>query len=248
MSLTTHLATTVLASAASANPQAVVPTTDVLEKALLTLLGTFAGAMLAFITQIVLRKREERKAEQIAAHQILFCLFQQINAIVLFQRERIEPNKNSHAQFIEIPASLEFDTSVNLFDFTSFGFLLKSGEGRQIMFDLHLAQTCYLATFRTINERSRMHRELLQPKLSQIGFESGKSISLQELEKYLGPLVQGTMVNSTNQMIEELQHAFGKLIAAKLAFRAFAVSYFKTTNFTEFEFPDTYGLVSTESK
>jgi hypothetical protein len=247
MSVITYLAATVAASTTTVNPQAVASISDVWEKTLLTLLGTFAGAMLAFLTQIFLRKREERKAEQLAAHRILFCLFQQMNAIVLFQRENITPALNSPAQFIEIPAALEFDISMNLFDFSSFGFLLKSGEGRQIMYDLHLAQECYISTLRTINERSRMHRDLLQPKLSEIGFDAGNSITLQELAKALGPLVHGTMVNSTTQMVSQLQHAFGKLIAAKLAFRTFAVSYFKTTNFTEFEFPETYGLAPNQN-
>ncbi|MED5596727.1 hypothetical protein [Janthinobacterium sp. P210006] len=243
MSATTNLATAVAASTTSINPLAVASSTDAWEKALFTLLGTFIGAMLAFFTQIVLRRREERKAEQLAAHRILFCLFQQMNTIVLFQRENIAPRKNSPAQFIEIPATLEFDLSTNLFEFESFGFLLKSSEGRRIMHDLYLAQECYVATLRAINDRSRMHRELLQPKLSESGFGTGNLASLQELAKVLGPLIHGTMVNSTAQIILQLQYAFEKLIAAKLDFRAFAVSYFKTTDFTEFEFPETYGLV-----
>jgi hypothetical protein len=200
--------------------------------------------MLAFLTQITLRRREERKAEQLAAHRILFCLFQQLNTIVLFQREWIAPRKKSPVQFIEIPAATEFDLSTNLFDFESFGFLLKSGEGRKIMYDLYLAQECYVATLVGINERSRMHRELLQPKLAESGLGMGNSVSLHELAKVLGPLVHGTMVNATEQMISQLQHAFEKLMAAKVAFRAFAVPYFKSksTDFTEFEFPETYGL------
>lgn len=243
MNVMTNLAATVATSAASISPQAVGSTMDAWEKALLTLLGTFIGAMLAFLTQIFLRWREERKAEQLAAHRILFCLFQQMNTIVLFQRENIAPRKNSPVQFLEIPAVLDYDLSTNLFDFESFGFLLKSEDGRRIMYDLHLAQECYVATLRGINERSRMHKDLLQPKLSEIGFETGKSYSLPDMAKDLGPLVHGSMSNSTTQMILQLQHAFGKLIAAKLSFRVFAVSYFKTNDFTEFEFPETYGLV-----
>lgn len=242
---TTYLATLVaapVASVASVDLQAIASTKDMWEKALLTLLSTFIGAMLAFITQIFLRKREERKVEQLAAHRIMFCLFQQMNTIVLFQRERIEPALNSPAKFIEIPAALDFDISTNLFDFASFGFLLKSGKGRQLMYDLHLAQECYITTLRAINERSRMHKDLLQPKLSEIGFEAGIPVSLQNFIKSLGPRVHGTMVNSTDQMISQLQYSFEKLSTAKLAFRIFAVSYFKTNNFTEFEFSETYGL------
>lgn len=226
-----------------ANQIARVRMSETWEKALLTLLGTFIGATLAFLTQIALRKREERKSEQLSAHRILFCLFQQLNTIVLFQREWIAPRKNTSVMFIEIPAASEFDLSTNLFDFESFGFLLKSRDGRQIMFDLYLAQECYVETLRIINERSRMHREMLQPKLAEIGLGAGIAISLQELEKLLGPLIHGTMINSTAQMISQLQHAFEKLIAAKVAFRAFATVYFKSNDFTEFEFPETYGLV-----
>jgi hypothetical protein len=243
MSSTTILAATAAASAASVSPLAVAPTSDTWEKALLTLLGTFVGAMLAFLSQIALRRREERKAEQLAAHRILFCLFQQLNTIVLFQREWIAPRKNSPVQFIEIPAAAEFELSTNLFDFGSFGFLLKSGEGRQIMYDLYLAQECYVEALRGINERSRMHRDQLQPKLAESGLGTGNQVSLQELAKLLGPLVHGTMVNATAQMITQLQHAFEKLMVAKVAFRAFAASYFKSNDFTEFDFPETYGLV-----
>jgi hypothetical protein len=145
-------------------------------------------------------------------------------------------------RFIEIPAAAEFDLSKNLFDFASFGFLLKSSAGRQIMYDLYLAQECYVETLRAINERSRMHRELLQPKLAESGIGSGKAVSLQELADVLGPLVHGTMVNATDQLVSSLMHAFGKLMAAKLAFRPFAVGYFKSPDFTEFEFPESHGL------
>ncbi|MES2944169.1 MAG: hypothetical protein V4772_14970 [Pseudomonadota bacterium] len=234
--------TSAAASAVSANSLAVAPSSDTWEKALLTLLGTFVGAMLAFLAQIALRKKDERKAELLAAHRILFCLFQQLNTLVLFQREWVAPHKKSPVQFIEIPAASEFDLSKNLFDFTSFGFLLKSSGGRQIMYDLYLAQESYIETLRAINERSRMHRELLQPKLAGIGIGAGKPVSLQDLVEVLGPLVHGSMVNVTEQMLSSLQHAFGKLMIAKAAFRPFAVTYFKSSDFTEFDFPELYGL------
>lgn len=242
MGSTATLVVSAAASAASANPLVFAPSSDTWEKALLTLVGTFVGAMLAFFSQIALRKKEEKKAELLAAHQILFCLIQQLNTLVLFQREWVAPRKKSPVQFIEIPAASEFDLSKNLFDFTSFGFLLKSRGGRQIMYDLNLAQESYIETLRAINERSRMHRELLQPKLAGNGIGAGKPVSLQDLVEVLGPLVHGSMVNATEQMLASLQHAFEKLMTAKAAFRPFAVTYFESSDFTEFDFPETYGL------
>ncbi len=241
MVTTTTLVASAAASAASASHLA-APSSDTWEKALLTLLGTFVGAMLAFLSQLALRKKEEKKAEQLAAHRILFCLFQQLNTLVLYQRDWVAPRKNSPVQFIEIPAASEFDLSKNLFDFTSFGFLLKSGAGRQIMYDLYLAQESYIETLRAINERSRMHRELLQPKLADSGIGSGKPVSMQNLSDVLGPLVHGSMVNATEQMLSSLQHAFAKLMTAKAAFRPFVVTYFESSDFTEFDFPESHGL------
>jgi hypothetical protein len=241
MGTTTTLVASAAASAASASHLA-APSSDTREKALLTLLGTFVGAMLAFLSQLALRKKEEKKAEQLAAHRILFCLFQQLNTLVLYQRDWVAPRKDSPVKFIEIPAASEFDLSKNLFDFTSFGFLLKSSAGRQIMYDLYLAQESYIETLRAINERSRMHRELLQPKLAHSGIGSGKPVSMQELSEILGPLVHGGMVNATDQMLSSLQHAFAKLMAAKVAFRPFVVTYFGNSDFTEFDFPESHGL------
>jgi hypothetical protein len=204
--------------------------------------GTFVGATLAFLSQIALQRRQERKAELISAHRILFCLLQQTNTLMLFQKDWIAPHNKSPVSFIEIPAATEFDLAKNLFDFSSFNFLLKSQAGRQVMYDLYLAQESYVETLRAINERSRMHREMLQPKLAEAGFESGKPITLAELTRGLGSLVHGTMTNATTQMVEMLPHTFRKLVDAKAALRAFAVKYFGTNEFTEFDFPEMNGM------
>ena len=245
VSITSTFIATAAASAASGATTSVGTVgiaSDTWEKALLTLLGTFIGASLAFFSQIALQKKQERKSDLLAAHRILFCLLQQSNIIVLYQKDWVATRATSRAQFIEIPAASEFDLERNLFDFDSFGFLLKTSEGRQIMYDLYLAQETYIETLRMINERSRMHRELLQPKMVEAGLGTGKEATLAEMQNLLGPLVHGTMVNATNQMLSLLQGTFRKLVAAKVAFRAYAVKYFKTTDFTNFDFPETYGL------
>ncbi|TAG50029.1 MAG: hypothetical protein EAZ30_01870 [Betaproteobacteria bacterium] len=215
---------------------------DTWEKAILTLLGTFIGATLAFGSQLYLHRRQERKAELVSAHRILFCLLQQTNALVLFQNDFVAPHRNSPAPFMEIPAAMEFDLSKNQFDFSSFNFLLKSKEGRQVMYDLYLAQESYVEALRAINERSRMHREELQPKLFEAGFKNNELTTDAELARRLGPLVLGSMTSLTAQVLEIVPSTFRKLVVAKIAFREFAVKYFRTNEFTEFEFPETYGM------
>jgi len=243
MSNTQAIAATAAASAAASSGVAITTASDTMEKALLTLVGTFVGATLAFLSQLALRRKEEKKGELLAAHRILFCLLQQTNTIVLIQQDHVVPHSRSPVKFIEIPATSQFDLSKNLFDFASFGFLLKSRKGREIMYDLYMAQESYVETLRMVNERSRLHRELLQPKMAELGLGDGKPVGLAELPSLLGPLVHGTLVNSTDQMLSILRATFKKLLAAKVQFRAYSVTYFKTNDFTDFNFPETYGLL-----
>ncbi len=208
-----------------------------------TLVGAFLGAMLAFLFQIVFQYRQERKAERLAAHRILFCLLQQTNAIILVQKDFIAPHLHSPIKFLEIPAIQDFDIAKNLFDFSSFTFLLKSQASRKIMYDLYLAQESYVETLRAMNERSRLHRQELQPKMAAAGIGSGKAVTMAEIRSALGPLVFGTMINATGQLLEVMQSTFKKLTAVKKAFRTYAVEYFSSTDFTDFDFPETYGLL-----
>jgi hypothetical protein len=230
------------ALAASAAGSSAAASSDTWEKAGLTLLGTFVGASLAFASQLALWRKQERKSERLAAHRILFCLLQQSNTLVLIQKDWVEPHAASPIKFIEIPAASEIDGSKNLFDFSSFGFLLKLREGREVMYDLYLAQESYVETIRMINERSRMHREMLQPKMAEIRLGDGSPVQLSKLPELLGPLVYGSMVNATSQMLTLMQSTFHKLVSLKVAFRAYAVKYFGTADFTEFDFPESHGL------
>ena len=157
------------------------------------------------------------------------------------------PHAESVIKFIEIPATLERDLLKNLYDFDSFNFLLKSTEGRKIMYDLYLAQENYVELLQLINERSQWHRERLQPRMEEMGMTNGEEVLLSELKEKLGSLVVETMVNATNQILTLLPETFDKLVKVKATFRAHAVKYFATSNFTEFDFPESLGLQSKKS-
>ena len=217
------------------------------EKTLLTLVGTFVGASLAFLSQIALQKKQEKKTELLAAHRILFCLLQQSNFVTIFHKQFVVPHAESVIKFIEIPATSERDMLKNLYDFDSFNFLLKSTEGRKIMYDLYLAQENYVELLQLINERSQWHRERLQPRMEEMGMTNGEEVLLSELKEKLGSLVVETMVNATNQILTLLPETFDKLVKVKATFRAHAVKYFATSNFTEFDFPESLGLQSKKS-
>ena len=229
------------AAAASAS-QSLLFTPDALMNGGATLVGAFLGAMVAFLLQFAFQRRQERKADRIAAHHILFCLLQQTNTIILVQKDFIAPHLKSPIKFLEIPAVQEFDISKNLFNFSSFSFLLKSQVGRQIMYDLYLAQESYIETLRAFNERSRLHRQELQPRMAAANIGFGRSVTIAELQAALGPLVFAAMASTTEQTLDIMKSTFRKLAEAKRSFRAYAVTHFGTNDFTDFDYPETFGL------
>ncbi len=212
-----------------------------------TLVGAFLGAMLAFLFQVFLQHKQERKAALMSAHRMLFCLLQQINTILLVQKDFIAPHLKDPGRFLSIPAMHEFDVQKDVFDFTTFGFMLETSESRKIMYDLYLAQASYVEALHTLNERSRLHRQEVQPRLASSGIENGSAVTHGDIERALGPLVFPSIIKATEQVIDVLKSTFRKLADSKRDFRAYAVKRFRTKDFTEFDFPETYGLTSEKS-
>jgi len=218
-------------------------TADAVMNGAATLVGAFFGAMLAFLFQLVLHRKQERKAAQMSAQRMLFCLLQQMNTLMLVQKDFVFPHMDDPGRFLSIPAVHAFDIDKNVFDFSTFGFMLETNESRMIMYDLYLAQESYIEALRALNERSRFHREEVQPRLASSGVENGATVTHGDIKRALGPLVFPTIVASTDQLIDVLKNAFGKLAKSKQGFRAYVVKRFCSNDFTDFDFPETYGLL-----
>lgn len=198
--------------------------------------------MLAYVFQRRFQRNLEEKAALLSAHRMMFALLQQINTIVLIQRDHIYPNLHNPLRFIAIPASPNYDTSKNVLEMQELSFLLESPKGRAVLYDLYLAQENYLEALNQWNIRSSIHLQQLQPALARSKIPQGAAVTIGEVEKELGPLVFGSMLNATDNAIESLRRAFQKLAAVKPKARAYVVERFKTNDFTDFDFPDTFGL------
>jgi len=139
--------------------------------------------MLAFLFQVLVHRRQERKLALMSAHRMLFCLLQQMNTIMLVQKDFIAPHLNDPVRFISIPAMHDFDFEKNAFDFSTFGFMLETVESRLVMYDLYLAQDSYVEALRALNERSRLHREEVQPRLASSGIGNGSTVTHGDIKR-----------------------------------------------------------------
>jgi hypothetical protein len=242
-------AVAVTSSAASTQDLATVLkpfTPDAIANGFATLIGALLGAMLAYIFQRMFLKNQEHKVALMSAHRTMFALLQQINTIVLIQRDYVHSQLDSPGRFISIPATPPYDTSKNVLDMTDLSFLIDTATGRVVLYEFYMAQENYVEALNQWNLRSLLHLQQVQPALASSSIQLGATVNLEYIEKeVLGRLLYGSIVNATDNCLVSLRRAFEKLVESKTKVRAYAVKRFKTNDFTDFDFPDTYGLVVT---
>lgn len=217
-------------------------TPDALANGFSTLVGALVGAMLAYVLQRRFQRTIEHQSALVTAHKIMFALLQQINTIVLIQRDHVFPELKNKRRCLSIPALPPFDTNKNVLALTELTFLLDDEEGIAILYDLYIAQENYLEALNQWNIRSVLHHEKAQPAMATSGINSGDLVSEEEVRAALGPYVFDSLVNATDNSIEALRLAFSKLWQTKNRARRYFVKRFKTKQFTDFDFTDTYGL------
>jgi hypothetical protein len=217
-------------------------TADTLPNGFSTLVGAFVGAMLTYAVQRRLRRTIEHKEALVAGHKLMFALLQQINTIVLVQRDYIYSELGSLGRFLSIPALPQFDTKKNVLELPELTFLLDNQEGRSILYEFYIAQENYIEALNQLNLRSVLHHEKVQPAMAASTIKNGALVTDEDIKLALGEHLFSSLVNSTDNVIETLRRAFRALIHAKVKARAYLVRRFKTNDFTDFEYPDAYGL------
>lgn len=243
-SAASHSAASAASVASAADLAAMIKpfTPDALANGFATLVGVLVGATLAYALQRRFQRSIEHKNDHIAAHRLMFALLQQINTIVLIQRDYVYNELANPGRFLSIPATPPYDTAKNVLQLPELAFLLSTKEGRVILYDFYIAQENYIEALNQWNIRSTLHVEKVQPALAASGIVNGVTIAEEALVKALGAHVFGSILNSTANCIESLQRAFQKLAATKAKARAYLVLRFKSNDFTDFDFPETYGL------
>ena len=222
--------------------------TDAFANGFATLVGALIGAMLAYALQCRFQMSLDHKSAHTAAHRLMFALLQQINTTVLIQRDYLYDHLSNPARFISIPATPPYDTAKNVLQLSELAFLIETKEGRAILYEFYIAQDNYIEAINQWNLRSALHLEYVQPALAASKVPNGGIITKETLEQeVLGVQVFGSIVNSSENCIVSLQRAFQKLVAVKIKARVYLVARFKSNDFTDFDFPKTYGLALSEA-
>jgi hypothetical protein len=219
-------------------------TPDALANGFATLVGALVGAMLAYLLQRRFQKAVENQNAKAAAHRMMFALLQQINTIVLIQRDYVYDELKNPGRFLSIPATPSFDTNKNVLQLPELAFLLEDKQGRAILYEFYIAQENYVEALNQWNLRSALHLEKVQPALAASDIESGAAVAEVDLRKALGAHIFGHIVNSTENCVAVLPRAFQKLAEVKKKVRPYLVRRFRSNDFTDFALPETFGLMA----
>ncbi len=201
--------------------------------------------MLAFVLQYWFTRYQETKAGRASAHKILFFVFQQINTILMIQRDFVQPRLKDPLRFISISATLDFEPEKDVVDFSVFAFMMENTKSRAILYDLWLAQQSYVEALRAWNMRSQFHNKEVQHRLAE-SIENGSMVSISEIESALGVRVFDTITNATDAVLGSLKSAFVKLNDVNVRLRAYIVEHFKSEDFTRFELPELWDIMDND--
>jgi hypothetical protein len=157
----------------------------------------------------------------------------------LIQLDYLDNHLEDHNRHINIPAVSDYDLKDDLFDFSSYNFLLETAESREIMYKLHMAQKAYVDALKSLNFRSQLMYKEIQPKLAEIKLINGEMYTEKDLIDVLGLYLLSTAKNSTDNTIFIVKRSYQELIASKDKYIDLIKSRFKTDNFSSFEAPKT---------
>jgi hypothetical protein len=199
-----------------------------------TLLAAFMGAWFAYRLQDNAKEREHRKANINAANKALFTVFQQINSLRIFQMDFIDPHRGQPGIFISMSPVMQEDHKDIRYDLDSLNFLL-STKHKQLVLDLFIEQQRFEAAIKSINYRSELHIQQVQPALSRAGIKEGVDYPGEAFVKALGPLLHKTMQRQTEQVIYHVDRTVRSLEEAKSKIRMAFLELFPEGDFLDFE-------------
>lgn len=168
--------------------------------ALVTLLAAFYGAKFAFDFQRGKEEEEHKNQKIVSGNLAIFKLTTMINSLLIYQRQIVEPVRGKPTAFLEMSPTLPQIKDQVSIDLDSLSFLLVTDD-QNLIGELSVEEARYEAAIAAINERSRVHRNELQPALEAAGIQNGGIYYQADIQRALGERLFQTMIQSTDQVI-----------------------------------------------
>ena len=170
---------------------------------LVTLVAAFAGSWYAFRLSDRERARQTIREQVAAVNRAQFILIQQFNELKLIQSRIINPVRQHPGRFIVMAPLLPIVGSSSRLDADRLSFLLETDD-RELPFRLLVEQQRFDTAVMAMNERSRFHLEVLQPRLAAAGIKEGIEYSRNRMIEALGEDLVVRLERATDDAIEHV--------------------------------------------
>lgn len=181
--------------------------------ALATLVAAFYGAKYAFDFQRKKEEADKKKKDLVSANIASFNLMRMANSLLVIRKQVIDPFRGKPTAFLEIPALLHTIEEGIKINAESLYFLLETKE-RNLLAEIIVEERRYITAIHSINERSTLHRNEIQPLLESAGVKQGGEYSLEQLEQTLGERMFITINMATDQVITHVDETIISIQAA----------------------------------
>ena len=176
---------------------------EALQPAVVPLGAAFLGAWLAFRLEDNARVRQTVRDQVAAVNKALFVLIRQVNSLKVVQTQIIDPHREDPARFINMRPSLPVGTGSPTFDLDSLSFLHETDD-RELLMEMLVEQERFEAALQALNERSRVHIEVLQPRMVAAGIVEDAKYTADEIHKALGKPFILLMKHATDDAIQHV--------------------------------------------
>ena len=168
--------------------------------ALATLVAAFYGAKYAFQFQREKEREDSKKRNVVNGNSAIFSMMRMASNLRNYQKQVIEPVRNNQTCFLTMQPTLPLakdDIKINI---EILYFLLETND-RNLLGELVTEEVRYQSALDAINERSRLHRQEIQPLLERAGIVQGGNYSFAQIENALGNRLYITIQDATEQVI-----------------------------------------------
>jgi hypothetical protein len=185
---------------------------NMLLTAVVTLGAAFLGAGYAFRLNDNANARQTVQGQVAAVNKALFVLVRQFNSLRAIQNQIINPSRADLTRFINLRPVLPMSVVSPKLDVDSLSFLLET-ECRGLLMELMIEQERFETSVQAINERSRLHIEVLQPRMAAGGIMEGVDYPAEKVIEILSKPLVLHMQRATDAAIQHVDDTVNSNLA-----------------------------------
>jgi hypothetical protein len=183
---------------------------------LLTAVGAlgaaFLGAWYAFRLNNNASAHQTVRERVAAINKALFVLVRQFNSLRAIQNQIINPARADLTRFINLRSVLPISAISPRIDVDSLSFLLET-EYRGLLMELIIEQERFETAVQAINERSRLHLEVLQPRMASGGIMESVDYPAEKVIEVLSEPLVLHMQRATDDAIQHVDDTVNSNLA-----------------------------------